>query len=249
MHRDTVITRRTGSAGTAASRTQGPREVLPPERLSERSRKRAMMHLRNTTTYGWFVVLTLPRSFKDDRQVKRALDKFATWSNRRGASFFWKQEFRGGSPHFHLLTTSALPIDEASRVWADALGVTHAKIHSEPIRSMEASQRYVLKPCDDLQNRVPDGYKNMGRFWGTRGPKAKPEKLLEVAGSPAEVARLIRPLRSVQKAERKQKSKAPVPDSGIVGRTLYDLGGEAIAQPLRRLVSERRHQARKEKKN
>lgn len=238
MTRDTVTTRR--RAKRRLSRSPKPKSSGTSGHVlgfSKKSRNRALLHLRNSTCYRCFIVLTFPKPVNDDKTAKAALDRFALWANRKGVSLFWKLEFREDRPHFHLLATSQLTESEVSRVWADIIGAQYAKVFSRPVENPGAAIRYVIKPCSDPQNMVPKGYRNMGRFWGTRGPDARPEILFEAVGDPSKIAPLQRAVRAVEKAQRRLNGQEPVPDTGRAGRTHYDLGGDTVAKPLQDLAN------------
>lgn len=245
MARDTVTTRRTARA---AKRVKCKRRALGASgritRFSYRSRKRALLHLRNATCYRCFVVLTFPGTIDDDRLAKSALDRFALWAIRKGVSLFWKIEFRDRRPHFHILATGQLAESEVSRVWADIIGAQYVKVYSEPIVDLDRAINYVIKPCDDTQNLVPEGYRHMGRFWGTRGLDARPEVLFEAIGDASRIAPLERAVRAVDKSARRRRGDPPVADHGRAGRTFYDQGGSAIAAPLTNLANSIREQSK-----
>ncbi len=131
-----------------------------------------------------------------------------------------------------MLMTGPLNEGEASRVWASATGSSHVNVYSKPIRVYDALVQYMLKRPDHPQNQIPEGYRNMGRFWGTRGPKAKADALLEIRGQPVEIAKLVRPLKRVEKAAKKRKR----PDGGSVGMTMYDCGGHSVAEALKKCI-------------
>lgn len=236
MARDAIVTRnqaRPRLRSAMKGPDSGNRQVTG---FSRKSRATALRHLRNSTCYRTFAVLTFPGPVKDDREVKASLDRFAKRLLRLGISFFWKQEFyRSGNPHLHLLLTGQIEESTLQRLWAEAIETPTVHVFSEPIRSYEGAFCYLMKPCDHWQHSIPKGYRNMGRYWGTRGPAAKADVFLIVQGDASQVAALARPIRTLDRSKRKGTSK-PRRDNGVAGKTFYDCGGPDVARALKSIV-------------
>lgn len=232
MEKDTKIVRKRRWRRTKGKvgRQQGDRK--PTTCWSPRSRAKALEHLRNTTGYVSWLTLTFPYPVNDDKEAKAALEKIGLWLIRHGASYYWKIEFRDGKPHFHLLTTKHVNESELQVAWGHVLGQEHVSVKVGEIYDYEELIGYAAKFCENDQNQVPDTYRNMGHFWGTRGPKAKPNVHLGITGDPSKVAKAIRQLKKLERANGAVRRK----DLGHVGMTLKDVGGEAVAESVRKTL-------------
>lgn len=235
MARDVVITRKQPRKLRLATTHREP-ESRESKGFSRHSRSRALRHLRNATQYRTFAVLTFPEPVSDDRNVKAAIERLARRMARLGVSFFWKQEFYlSGRPHIHLLLTSDMDEATLSQAWSAAIERSSVRVYCEPIRSYQGSTCYLMKACDHPQHQVPEGYRNMGRYWGTRGPKAQAETLFVARGDAATLATLVRPVRGLERAEKRKQGRKPRRDNGVAGKTFYDCGGNAVAKALKTL--------------
>ncbi|HSI71707.1 MAG TPA: hypothetical protein VK934_00905 [Fimbriimonas sp.] len=199
------------------------------------------------------VTLTFATPMTDGRAVKAAFDRFAKCLNRQGVSFFWKLEFQeSGRPHFHLLTTDKTPEHQIlADAWAKASGSV-ALVKVQRIETYQGTMNYILKNVN-----VPPAFQNLGRLWGTRGPKAKTEVCLTAIGTPAQIAKLERPMSKIEKLRRAQAGLKPKKrkrhlskaekqrrtlaglrlhkPSALAGKVMRDCGGDAIADALRRI--------------
>jgi hypothetical protein len=119
------------------------------------------------------------------------LNSFLTQFRREfeGIEYVWFLEFqKRGAPHFHLFTTYVQPTlvqrERVAKIWARVIlgkkaercrSLTWRKVfavHShartwEPIRSIDGAARYAVKYATKTRQKVvPEGYRNVGRFWG-----------------------------------------------------------------------------------
>lgn len=132
-----------------------------------------------------FVTLTYHVAPEDGRQAKGALRAFAErWRRRFGElRGVWKMEFQArGAVHFHLWL--ARPVEEIGSLrqwvaesWCAVSGGDEAQLQAgtsveewegSPARYMAA---YVRKCAKEYQHKVPEGYRNVGRWWGMWGVK------------------------------------------------------------------------------
>lgn len=162
------------------------------EELSARARLR-MLHTVKNSDVNWqsLICLTYPAEFPSDgRTVKANLNAFLTVMRRKfgeGVSYLWFLEFqRRGAPHLHMFCD--VEPSSALRAW---ISVTWYRIvGSRDIRHLRAGTqwsklrhddgafRYAAKyACKPSQKMVPEGYRDVGRFWGaSRNVKATPEE-------------------------------------------------------------------------
>ena len=132
--------------------------------------------------------LTYPESFPADGAiVKRHLRAFLQWCRRRMAALpshekhgvFWFLEFQErGAPHFHFFSTFTIPHQALAEAWFRIVGSCDER-HLEAGTSIEAIRYtndrsvtcgYALKYAQKAsQKDVPEGYANVGRFWGAIG--------------------------------------------------------------------------------
>ena len=144
--------------------------------------------------YRNMVTLTYPHGYPSDgRLVKEHLRRFLQESRRFRERYrddresvpvkwsaFWFLEFQArGAPHFHIFTTGFLPASWVAATW-------YRIVNSEDLRHLRAGTRveglragrsgsiaYAMKyAAKSEQKTVPDGYENVGRFWGVSGLRA-----------------------------------------------------------------------------
>jgi hypothetical protein len=155
--------------------------------------KRMRKYLRSCEVdYTAMVTLTYPGFFSSDgarsknhlryfiEKLKRDFDtrkSLGTINIGVKFSVFWFMEFQErGAPHYHMFTTWIPDKKMVSRAWYETVG-------SEDERHLRAGTRVdVLKngrggtisyaskyACKQEQKRPPEGYENLGRFWGVAG--------------------------------------------------------------------------------
>lgn len=209
------------------------------------------------------VTLTLPADFRtstpDGAAFKKQVKVFRNrWERKWGPlRAVWKLEFQlRGAPHLHMLACP--PQDAGFREW---LSTTWADVVSHPDRKQrEAHQRagtnvdfgrglrnrdprrvavYFSKHGQfadkDGQNRVPEGWEDVGRFWGYWNLTPA---VSEVEVTPAEavhVARLLRrhSRRRIVKRRRRVRAAVIDPATGEVlraERVRYRRSGSRLAR-------------------
>ncbi len=188
------------------------------------------------------VTLTYPGEWErvapDGRAVKRQLEAFKSrWTRRWGSPpvGVWKLEFQArGAPHFHLYVARPGSVPEwefrewVSRAWFEAVGPGDER-HLRAGTGVD--RQFVGRACDvrrlaayfgkhnskwsnkSEQNEVPDGWEDVGRFWGVWGLKPDVER---VELNRADYHQVCRVLRRLQRAARKgRKIKARGGEAGL----------------------------------
>lgn len=167
-------------------------------RLSEVAHDLGVLHVPD-----WMVTLTMPGEWEsvcpDGRTFKRHVmawrRRLERWLRARGCeawSGLWFCEFqRRGAPHLHILLwgprLSELDTREfaawASSSWADVVGHENPVEREKHLRAGTRVERvrrphfgYAVKYASKMeQKRVPDGFRDVGRFWGVwRNAAPKP---------------------------------------------------------------------------
>jgi hypothetical protein len=194
------------------------------------SRRRLAFVASNTgVAFVVMVTLTYPADFPADGLiVKQHFKRFKDSLLRRySADYLWCLEFqKRGAPHYHILIDNPGPLDDrlwVSRRWFDVVGSGDHKhllagTRVERLRSKEGGKRYVVKYASKMrQKKVPDGYANVGRFWGhSRNVKPIPIGEIELGGYAA-VRKLI------VKWDRAKKIKLPLTTLYNASRSVLDV--------------------------
>jgi len=117
---------------------------------------------------------------RDGRAAKVQLNKFLTRLRKElpGVGYLWVLEFqRRGAPHFHIFLTK--PKSDAlhrflAKAWHKIAGngcEKHLRVHMHPFTFIDwdmGQGNYVAKYLDKAnQKYVPEGYQDVGRFWGS----------------------------------------------------------------------------------
>ena len=145
--------------------------------FTAKSRKRLAFVASNTSIeFRYMTTLTYPAEFESNGKiVKGHLNTFLTWLRRKnsGVEYLWFLEFqRRGAPHFHVLTDCRLRKNEVSLEWFLIVGSDDDKhlmagTRTEQLRSKRGGANYAIKYAKKMvQKTVPEGYSNVGRFWG-----------------------------------------------------------------------------------
>jgi len=182
---------------------------------SRKSQKHMNLALREVKDIMKNMVrLSYPADFPcDGRIVAKHRDVFLKRLRRRGIRYFWWLEFQErGAPHLHLFIDKDIPKEELSRIWFDVVGsgdLNHLAYGTRigKIRSKEKAIGYAMSYAKkESQKVVPDGYENVGRFWGT-SEKIKPVGVYKLKfNNENERARWLRPLRKWYQAKMKEWS-------------------------------------------
>jgi hypothetical protein len=210
-----------------------------------------MLHtFRNSEPLTVLLTLTYPGDFPTDgRRVKRHWHNFRTWlvrggkerPSRKGA---WFLEFQGrGAPHFHIFLDGPVDKKEVARKWYDLVASgderhLRAGTRIETLREGHAAAAYASKYASKAeQKEVPDGFSEVGRFWGTFGDldvgpllelaTAEQLALDPVTGEvqPDRVVQAVRVCRGAYNARRRSRGRPKMVDNGRAGFTAYDVGG------------------------
>jgi hypothetical protein len=185
---------------------------------------------RNITGLVAMLTLTYPAEFPcDGRLVKRHLTLMRKWLTYREIGAFWFLEFqRRGAPHFHLFVTGEVDKDELSSAWYKIVGSGDEKhlragTNVERIRKPHAIAAYAAKYAAKVEQKsVPEGYEEVGRFWGTFGG-VKVTPTAQIVGTIKDISPLVRVIRNLDNANRR-KLGLPFKKSrkGKVGFTSYN---------------------------
>lgn len=174
-------------SGSKVSPLAGRQEI---KSFSKSSAARMRKYLRECSSqYAYMVTLTYPsvmpvsgRATKE--HLRRFLQELRRYSGRRKQldtswSVLWFLEFQDrGAVHYHLLTTHTFGKEFISECWYQICG-TELAIHKkcgtriEKLRTGRAgiasyAAKYAVKTS---QKQVPEGFDNVGRFWGVSGCK------------------------------------------------------------------------------
>jgi len=220
-----------------APKRQGIRGAI--QEYSGRSQKRLKLWLRNTE-HLWkvFVTLTYPADYPlDGRRAKKHMHNFTTRLYRLRIRYTWVSEFqKRGALHFHMVLTKRIPYQELADMWDTIIGNDwqargEQGSASTSIRAFRGLKdlcylwNYVSKHA---QKQLPDGFSNMGRWWGTSNGLLEKIVVKVLGKNYREIARKTRILRRWYKARRKYlgiRSKWRWNGMGFTawdGRLLYD---------------------------
>jgi hypothetical protein len=129
---------------------------------------------------------------------------------RRGLSGMWFLEFQErGAPHFMLFITGEFAKAKFSRAWYRIVGSgdeRHLRAGTEisAIRKPYALAIYAGKYAGKWEQKVvPEGYTEVGRFWGLFGGLKVAEEVV-ASGRLSDVAPLIRLVKRLYLNERKR---------------------------------------------
>jgi len=228
---DSIVKCRTANSKAQGSWCGGQRGTI--KEFTEQSCRNMMQTARNVEGLKNMLTLTYPSEFPcDGRLVKGHLELMRKWLMYRNIGAFWFLEFqRRGAPHFHMFITGNVDKDEVSKAWFRIVASGDEKhlragTRIEAIRKPHAVSAYAAKYAAKVeQKEVPDGYREVGRFWGTfGGVKVVPQ--YEESGTPSQVAPLVRVLRNLQKSQLRRKGLQAFKRRGKVrvGFTAYNTG-------------------------
>jgi hypothetical protein len=146
--------------------------------FTKSARKNLAFVASNTSVlFTRMITLTYPAIYPmDGRIIKKQLNTFLIWLKRQGVTaYLWFLEFqRRGAPHYHVLIDGNEFID-ASTIANEWYGIVNsgdakhlqAGTRIEAGRSKDGLHRYAVKYAQKLyQKHVPEGFENVGRFWG-----------------------------------------------------------------------------------
>ena len=183
---------------------------------------------------------------RDGRLVKDHLRRFRQALTRRGFFGLWFLEFQSrGAPHIHWLISEGLTQGQEQSLrllwWeivasGDRYHLEHG-LDYDPLRKKEAAGVYAAKySAKDEQKTVPEGFKDVGRFWGTFGKLPESFEISQGEIAPVDFVQLVRVVRKAEHANRRAAGvgKRHYQGAGIVGFTSFDVA-PAIFQYLARI--------------
>lgn len=196
--------------------------------FSRSSCRNMVQTARNVAGLSHMVTLTYPAEFPCNGKItKRHLELIRKWFIYRKIGGFWFYEFqKRGAPHFHIFTTGKVDKEDLSEAWYKIVGsedLKHLRAGTkiEAIRKPHAIAAYAAKYAAKAeQKEVPEGFEDVGRFWGCfGGVKVIPKET--IIGEQTEVAHLVRVLRKLRKQDRRRLHLPAKTDRGVVGFTVY----------------------------
>lgn len=218
-------------------------------RLSMASAKRARLVFRGLSDRIYTEIgLTYPlecRGKFDGKDVKRHLHVFISWLQEEFPDlvFCWALEFqKNGNPHFHLcVNRTDLNLQEVSLKWARIVGSgidkhVGAGTHVAAVDRSLGLATYMASYLNKYNQKcVPDGFLNVGRFWGY-SRNSVPKEVLMIEYSDPQVA--LRDLRGVRKARESFAKRAGLKMKGK-SKGRFEMGeglakGERVWVPPRR---------------
>lgn len=176
VYRQDVVVLRQGVSREGVYPVRGDVSVF-----SRRSRQRLAFIASNTDIhFTSMLTLTYPREFPNDGDdVKRNLRAFIKALRRKtsSVSLLWFLEFqRRGAPHIHIMVRGVRvykPMQRwVSETWYRICGTAdprhlRAGTRLERVRNPNGARNYAVKYAHKMhQKRVPEAYRNVGRFWG-----------------------------------------------------------------------------------
>lgn len=190
---------------------------------SKPSRSRFRLVLRNTDQiWSHEMTLTYGKEFPMSGDiVKRDLDTFIQAFERRYPDLVWTwrigfQQERGKkglgyAPHFHFCTNGFVSRKWLARTWAKIASCKDDQMlkAGTSINRIRYTGRFIgymlgyLGKADECV--VPEGYTDVGRFWGMKRGVLEKEVIERTAGTREEVMRDLRPVKRWYKAELRQK--------------------------------------------
>jgi hypothetical protein len=159
--------------------------------MSSKSLRNLVFSVRNIPVQlRHMITLTYPAAFPaTGREVKHHWDVFLKCLRRKypDVAGVWFLEFQArGAPHLHLLLNKSVNRLWLSRVWyrvVDSGDVSHmlAGTRAEQLREVHAAMAYVSKYAAKMdQKEVPEGFTDVGRFWGVFGTSINAEQVVQV---------------------------------------------------------------------
>lgn len=245
MRTDSIVKRQLFNGQSRPQVGGGVRK--PITQLSESSMRKMKLHVRNMPQANYIITLTYPREFSSDgKEVKHHLELMREWFRYRGVSAFWFLEFQArGAPHFHLFTDNPVQARELSRKWYEVVGSKDEKhlragTQIQKIRKPHAIAAYAAKyATKSEQKTVPEGYRNVGRFWGGFGIYHRLTSELKHGEEFGDETKLVTDdntqaiYAAIRSAKNLLKSRGyKVIDKGLYGVTLWGVSAAIMAKLL-----------------
>jgi hypothetical protein len=178
---------------------------------SEKSKRRYRFLLRNTQKiWSHELEVGYPADFPmDGKKVKRdiRLLKESLQREYQGIAWTWRLGFqRRNAPHVHFLTDRPVDYKWLARRWYEIVGSGDPKhlkagTHVDKIKNVGKIINYMVTyMANDKETVVPEGFEDVGRFWGVKRGIVECEEFKKIA--PYGVAsRKLRLFRRWAKAE------------------------------------------------
>lgn len=145
-------------------------------KYTERSAKRLRHILRNSEDiWKTMIDLTYPANFPyNGRKIKEHLNTFLQWLRRKNIKYVWVLEFQErGAPHYHIVVNADfVDKNELSERWYKIVGSGDEKhlragTRINAIRSKKGISGYLVSYFKKYNQKTPpEGFENVGRFWG-----------------------------------------------------------------------------------
>jgi hypothetical protein len=230
VFRRDVLVRRRGYLEVPEDMARGRRAKI--HEFSKSSRRRLMFTARNCEDFSKMLTLTYPSEYPGDGvKVKRDLSTIRKWLSRRGVRGLWVLEFQErGAPHLHIFVTGGwIDMSAVSVAWYRIVGSNdpkHLLAGTQIKRWSGSAARYVSKwyGAKQAQKIVPEGFENVGRFWGTFG-RVRPIRLATLRGDFWEMVKAVRAIRGMNRGARSRWTVKPARrDNGRTGFCAWDVG-------------------------
>jgi hypothetical protein len=221
--------------------------------FSRQSRTRLLFQARNIPDLQSILTFTVPAAeyaetatggnyMNDGAVFKQHARRLRQWLTYRGMYGVWFLEFQErGAPHLHILVSQVLTEKQKydlHKYWYKLIGSNcphHRQrgVDIQELRKKEAAGGYAAKySAKQDQKQVPDGYQNVGRFWGKFGEVPGAEERYHTSVS--EIQTLCRIATRWSKAQARAKGyKVKMRGRGISGQNYFDCS-TAILFYLRR---------------
>ena len=205
-------------------------------RLTRQAKRNMLHHARNVEGLTVMITLTYPGEYPTDgRKTKRDWSALRHWLTRRGLAGFWWLEYQErGAPHIHCFLSGRVEKQELAEAWFRIVASgderhLRAGTRVEAVRQPHALAAYAAKYAAKMeQKEVPAEYTEVGRFWGLFGGlKVQPKQV--VAGTRRQVAAVVRVVRSLRTAQRRELGLRQLRDNGRSGFSLYGLAPAILA--------------------
>lgn len=144
---------------------------------SKKSEKRLRLLLEDTIDcFSHTVTLTYPADFPTNGKAVRSHRRaFLARLKRYGVKdWAWALEWQNrGAPHFHMVVDRSIDPAWLSRAWFEVVGSgdpahLRAGTQTEPIKTRDKAITYMVGYLKkDSQKKVPEGYSDVGRLWGS----------------------------------------------------------------------------------
>jgi len=257
VYRDYRVISVGGFFDTSTHRSDGAIKRGVVREFSPKSRKRLVQYLSSCVAkYQYMGTLTVRESSGNGRAFKRDLNNYLRYKLRRmhqanselkpyarhEPSILWFLEFQArGAPHVHYLYTHAVHWQPLARYWAECVGqpeiektsTKFEKLRAGRAGSISYARKYASKSDQKL---VPDGYEDVGRFWGVRGLKDCLAAAKHVRSHNSKVyieTKLWDAVKTLQKAGKirvvRWKNNRGFTAVAVNGQTLHDIGLVQVA--------------------